>query len=176
MGKIKPFVEVSLFIGLLYKKDYIFESSIKKIKHLFGKIKYISDPFLFSHTKYYKNEMGDNLVKRFISIDSLWEPACIYKAKIWTNDIENQHLSKGKRLINIDPGSLSLYNIILLTTKNYSHRFPLNQGIYGEISMIYDKTDKEYKPMPWTYPDYKTTEYQSTFKKIREFYKDRVKQ
>ena len=45
----------------------------------------------------------------------------------------------GGRRVNLDPGLLSLANLILATTKNRSHRIPLFDGIYAELTLLYAK-------------------------------------
>ena len=80
--------------------------------------------------------------------------------------------SNNKRRVNIDPGYISLDKLVLFTTKNYSHRIYLNEGIYAEVTLKFER--KSFVPLPWTYPDYKTLEYIDFFNKIRETYKDQI--
>ena len=60
----------------------------------------------------------------------------------------------GKRNVNIDPGYLTLANVILATTKGYSHRIYLGKGIYGEVTLLYKEKDKTFVPNIFTYSDY----------------------
>lgn len=76
---------------------------------------------------------------------------------------------KGRRRINLDPGYLDSAKIVLVSTKDFSHRIYLGNGIYGEVTLIY--SGKNYQTLPYTYPDFRTQEYLDIFKKVREMYK-----
>jgi hypothetical protein len=71
---------------------------------------------------------------------------------VFTNDLEHEHSSNGKRVVNIDPGYLLHERFVLATGKNYSHRIYIGKGIYADLTLIYAKGG--FKPLPWTYPDY----------------------
>ena len=78
--------------------------------------------------------------------------------------------SEGKgRRINLDPGYMDTVKIVLASTKDFSHRIYLGKGIYGEVTLIY--SGKGYQILPYTFPDFRTQEYQDIFKKAREIYK-----
>jgi len=64
--------------------------------------------------------------------------------------------------------------MVLATTKNYSHRLYLGKGIYAEVTLKYE--DGRYKPLPWTYPDYRSEEYMEFFDSIREKYSRQLQQ
>ena len=81
--------------------------------------------------------------------------------------------SSSGRKINLDPGYLDAAKLVLVSTKNFSHRIYLSNGIYGEVTLIY--SGKNYRSLPYTFPDYKTDEYLEVFKKARERYKEQVK-
>ncbi|HYB19437.1 MAG TPA: DUF4416 family protein, partial [Thermodesulfobacteriota bacterium] len=73
--------------------------------------------------------------------------------KLWTNALEGQTLNEqGGRRVNIDPGHLAAAKFILATGKDYSHRIYLGEGIYGDLTLIFQKGT--FSPLPWTYPDY----------------------
>ena len=54
--------------------------------------------------------------------------------------------------VNIDPGYLLFERFVLATGKNYSHRIYIGEGIYADLTLIYQQG--AYRPLPWTYPDY----------------------
>jgi len=88
-----------------------------------------------------------------------------------TNEIENQFLSDdGGRRINIDPGYLDSAKLVLVSTKNFSHRVYLDKGIYGEVTLIY--SGDNFHPLPYTFPDYKTEAYLALFKEARRLFKE----
>jgi hypothetical protein len=59
-----------------------------------------------------------------------------------------------KRRVNLDPGLLSLYNLVLASTKSFAHRIYLRDGIYAEVTLLYQAG--KFSPLAWTYPDYQT--------------------
>lgn len=173
MGKIRKQQPVKLFIGLIYSQSPVLEKVKACLKKKFGEIDFESETIAFTQTGYYEKEFGKNLVKKNISFKKLINPASLYKIKIFTNKIEEKFSQNQNRLINIDPGYLDLAKLILATTKDFSHRIYLNCGIYAEVTLCYQ--DKMFRPLAWTYPDYKTSEYNSIFNIIRETYAKQIK-
>jgi len=82
-------------------------------------------------------------------------------------------LKEGNRVINIDPGLITLENVVLVTGKNYSHRIYLRDGIFAEITLIFK--NGKYRPLEWTFPDYGSDDIIEIFIKMREKYKDSLK-
>mmetsp|Transcript_43455 Transcript_43455/g.69942 ORF Transcript_43455/g.69942 Transcript_43455/m.69942 type:complete len:98 (+) Transcript_43455:3-296(+) len=70
------------------------------------------------------------------------------------------------RRVNIDPGILSLGSLHLVSTKYAPHRLCIAPGLWSEIELYYE--DGAYKPLPWTYPDFRTDEMLEFFKTIRQ--------
>ena len=90
-------------------------------------------------------------MRTFIFFKDLINRAEIADIKLRTNDIEAVLSTDGKRNVNIDPGYLTLANVILATTKGYSHRIYLGKGIYGEVTLLYKEKDKTFVPNIFTY-------------------------
>ena len=97
--------------------------------------------------------MGDNLFRKLISFEKLIKPETLSDIKLFTNSIENEHLAEGgKRIVNIDPGYISLEKLVLATGKNFAHRIYLRNGIYADLTLVYKNGD--FQPLEWTFPDY----------------------
>ncbi len=174
MGEIKEVKEEKLVMGFIYKEDDIYLKAKEKLIEKFGNIDFESNKISFIHTDYYNKEIGENLLKKFISFEKFVLPDILADIKLFTNDVEKQFLYEGtnKRKINIDPGLLSLSKFILATTKNYDHRIYIGKGIYAEVTLKY--TQKDFKEFEWTYPDFRTDEYKNILKIIREIYKKQI--
>jgi hypothetical protein len=86
-----------------------------------------------------------------------------------TNALEAKLSKEGKRTVNIDPGYIDMAKLVLFSTKDYTHRLYLNKGIFAEVTLYYK--DDTFNPWPWTYPDYKSSEYIAIFNHIRGLYK-----
>jgi len=172
MGSIKEFSKVSLVIGVL-STLWDEEPIIALLEEKFGKISQISDKYEFSFTDYYDEEMGKRPDRWFIVFQNLIDPQTLAEIKIQTNKIEDDFAQDGKRRINLDPGILSLDNFILATTKDRSHRIPLRNGIYGEVTLIYK--DKKFNALDWTYADYRSEKFEELFKTYREDFKKKLR-
>lgn len=173
MGSIKRHKAVKLIIGLIFKEDCVFKKTKIILERRFGKADFESKTLPFTHSSYYEKEFGKALKRRFISFKKLILPEDLAKIKIITNKIEKKLTNKALRLINIDSGYLALAKLIMASTKDYTHRIYLNQGIYAEVTLFYQ--DKTFKPWAWTYPDYKTSEYITIFNQIRDIYIKQIK-
>ncbi len=173
MGKIKNPMPVKIFCGFIYKDAEIILRVEEKLKERWGKIDFVSYPLPFNFTDYYSEEMGKNLMRKFISFSKIILPEKLWEWKIFTNKVEEEFLENGKRKVNIDPGYLDLSKIVLLSTKDFYHRIYLGNGIYAEVTMYFSKG--KYQFFPWTYPDYRTENYIRFFENIRELYSKQLK-
>lgn len=173
MGQSRRPNKVKLLVGLLSRDIEIFGKVKKMTENIFGRIDYESQILDFDHTDYYREEFGGNLKRLFLSYERLLDPAKIYNTKLMTNRIEGRLAISGRRTVNIDPGYLDLSKLVLLSTKDYSHRLYLDKGIYAEVTLFYK--DGAYNPWPWTYPDYKSASYITIFNSIRRIYHNNLK-
>jgi hypothetical protein len=167
MGTIIQHQPFKLFSGIIHHKKQQKNGIIERLQKEFGNLDFVSDSFDFKHTVYYQNEMGLDLERFFVSFESRVMADSIYKAKLLSNCIEDDYAINKQRTVNIDPGIITPHNVILLTTKNFSHRIPLQQGIYAELTLMYDSKIKQYTALPWTYPDFQTKEYMTALLHIR---------
>jgi len=169
MGRLRRPNKVKLIAALLSNDVGVFLKVVEILEKVYGRVDFASGILDFAHTDYYKEEMGDNLKRQFLSFEKLLDLKNIYDVKLRTNSIEDRFLSSGKRTINIDPGYLDLAKLVLFSTKDYSHRIYLDKGIFAESTLFYK--DKTFTPWPWTYPDYATKDYIDIFNSIRDTYK-----
>ena len=135
----------------------------------FGEIDFISERFPFGFTDYYAVEMGDSLFRHFATFRELMPISGLPEVKLATNALEEKLSGPdGRRRINIDPGYLCLHHIVLATTKGYTHRPYLRDGIYADLTLIYKK--KSFRALEWTYPDYRQAEVIGLFNRLRKRY------
>ena len=112
--------------------------------------------------------MGHPLWRRFISFAELVRPESLPDIKIWTNELESRYVVQKKRSVNIDPGYISSAHLLLATGKAYTHRPYLRDGIYVDVTLIYQ--NKAFRSLPWTYPDYAEPGMKDMMKRIRDKY------
>jgi hypothetical protein len=118
----------------------------------YGQADFISAIIPFDYTDYYCTEMGENLVRRFLTMEKLIRPEELPDIKLATNGFEDKLNSNSRRQVNIDPGYISKAHLILATGKSYTHRPYLRDGIYADLTLVYQ--GKKFCSLPWTYPDY----------------------
>ena len=153
MGKISGPDFVKLFCGIITSARDLTEKALTELEKKFGIIDFTSKTLSFNdYSDYYNSEMGGSLTRFWISFEKLISAANLARIKIWTNSLEGSLSVEGKRKINIDPGYITPANVILASTKDFSHRIYLQDGIYGEVTTIYKKSG--FIKLPWSYPDY----------------------
>jgi len=173
MAKTIEFEPVKLITGLIFGSQDAYTASMEQMEQKFGPIEFESEPFDFSYTDYYEPEMGKSLRRQFVSFETPVMPDRLSEIKQITNRMEQKYLNDTEgRLINIDPGLVSLANLILASTKNFSHRLYLGQGIFGEVTMLYE--NKTFVPLRWTYPDYQRADVIGFLLRVRDSLKESV--
>lgn len=155
-------------IGLIYKENAAAQTGWKATEKIWGPIDFLSEVRPFDYTHYYEDEMGRPLFRRWASFKALVPQDCLPEIKWQAVELEKQWLISDKRQLNIDPGLITPERMVLATGKNYSHRIYLGKGIFGDLTLIFFKGS--YRPLPWTYPDYRDEQAIWAFNKIRERY------
>ncbi len=176
MKKLDSPFPVKLVCGLLFRSEDSLESGLGSLKSEFGDIDFRSENLEFSYTGYYEKEMGTPLFRVFVSFQNLVDPADLSTIKNWTNRIErdNALTADGKRSLNIDPGYLNPTAYILATSKNYAHRIYLGKGVFAQQELLFERS--RIRTLDWTYPDYRSFEYQEVLRKIRRIYLDQIRE
>lgn len=157
-----------LITGFIFKDQAGLKKAEDMLIRKFGKSDFISGIMPFDLTDYYGEEFGPGLSRVFMSFRKLIDPAGLPRIKRISNTIEARLSLKGRRSVNIDPGYLDLAKVVLASTKDYSHRIYLREGIFAEITLSFK--GKSFAPCEWTYPDYRKEEYIAIFNKIRDIY------
>ena len=174
MSKVLKQSKAVLVMALMYNDINVYNLTLEKLINNFGNIEVISEEYLFSHSIYYKEEMGESLNKRFIVFNSMIDRDYISDVKRITDNIEKEYLDNHQnRRINIDPAILTLENFILVTNKNFTHRIYLKDGVFADLTLLYKKK-KGYTELEWTYADYSSNETKSFLNKIRELFYNRL--
>lgn len=177
MGAVRPARPVNLICGLISRDVDLMSRAIRMLSEYAGPTDDVSDVWPFESTDYYELEMGENLRRRFASFEALADPTALAATKLLTNDLERRiahdcGLPETQRIVNLDPGYLTMSKLVLATTKDYSHRVYLRDGIYAESTLHYE--DGGWVPWPWTYPDYADGRYYGFFDRVRERYKAKL--
>lgn len=156
MGKVHTPLPVKLICGMIFTGQDVLQHAAQRLQVRLGSIDIHSEIFPFTHTDYYSSEMGQNLKRVFVAFSQLIRCEQIPEIKILANGLEENLALEVKgqlrRRINIDPGYLEASKLVLVSTKNFSHRIYLKRGIYAEVTLQY--CHNRFESLPWTYPDY----------------------
>jgi hypothetical protein len=170
MGRIKKPLPGKLILSAIYSSPEALRSAIIKFEKKFGHVELETEALDFAHTDYYKEEMGENLKRKFFAFEKMVKRDQLSEIKHFSNNLEAKYGDNIKdfifRTVNLDPGIMTLANLTLASTKDYAHRIYLRDGIYGEITLLYEKG--QFKPLPWTYPDYQDSKILEFLTKVRE--------
>jgi hypothetical protein len=174
MSRPRSTEPVKLVASFLSVRDERIAEAIRGLAEICGDPDFIGPCRPFAYTDYYEEELGSSLARRFASFERLIAPDSLPDLKLRSNELEDRFAEGGKRTVNIDPGYLSLAHLILATCKGYTHRPYLRDGVYADLTLLYQ--DRRFQPLPWTYPDYASEEARNMFRTLRERYVLQLKQ
>jgi hypothetical protein len=157
-----------LVVGIFLQDKQLLSQTVGQLQSAFGAIDIVSPWFDFDFTDYYASEMGRPLYRRMVAFKQLIPQEALCAIKRRTNEIEDGLLADGKRRVNIDPGYMLHERFVLATGKNFTHRIYIGQGIYADLTLIYQQG--EFKTLPWTYPDYAAPEMRAFLVLVRQKY------
>lgn len=174
MSSLKEPKPVRLITGVIFAPGANIGECMEELSRKFGDEAYRSAPLHFGGTHYYEGEMGTGLSRVFTAYKRLIPRETIRDVKIFTNEVEKVFSYDGGRTINIDPGYIAEEHLILATGKGFSHRPYLGGGVYADLTLMY--VNDEWKPLDWTYPDYRKPETMELFRKLRNEYSKQLKE
>jgi len=164
-----PSQPVKLIASLLTAEHELALQVGSRLASRFGPLDFTSPALPFAYTSYYEAEIGPNLVRYLVSFEALVAPDRLPAIKLYTNEVEDTLLRADRtRRINIDPGYIALCHMVLATCKAFAHRPYLRDGVYADMTLIFQ--DKTFRPLAWTFPDYRSPELVSTLNQIRQRY------
>jgi len=150
---VGPPTPAVLFCALLCAPDLDLAALLERLMEAWGDLEFISAPIPFSYTTYYHDEMGQPLVRRYLTFLRRVPQEALPVLKETSGAVEARFVRPGGgRTANIDPGLLLPDRLVLATTKAAPHRPYLGQGVYADLTLLFQR--KSYRVLPWTYPDY----------------------
>lgn len=152
MSLPQPPTPAKLIVGFFVQDKALAAGIAQELQDRLGPIDMISAWLNFDFTTYYEKEMGAPLSRRLLVFKTLVAQTELAAIKRITNAVEQTYQRQGQRRVNIDPGYLLPERFVLATGKNFTHRIYIGQGIYADLTLIYQKG--AFRTLPWTYPDY----------------------
>ena len=170
MWELKEPQPVKPLIGILASNEQCLATVRDRLPVELGPIDLTSDIWPFDQTRYYHDQTGAQILRQFVTLEQLVDPAALADIKHQTNRIE-QTLAETlavsfPRPINLDPGIIEPSKLILASTKNFAHRIYIGKKMYAEVTLVFDKG--AWRPLPYTYPDYRQESYGAFFSQVRE--------
>ena len=172
MREIKSPIPVKLFIGMLSPEPELFDICADIVSREYGPIDYQSEIVPWTNSDFYQDEMGSGMLRKFIFFEQLRDPGDLPAIKLNTIRIENglaiQTVKKARRRINLDPGYVTEAKVVLATTKDYTHRLYIGEGVYAEVTLRYVNKIRSFSSLDYTYLDYCSETYTTMFNKARD--------
>ena len=141
-----------------------------------GSLELCSKAFCFSDfSKYYDSEFGSQTWKYFLAVKELAPADRLISIKLFAERIQLELCRKGEewlRTVNLDPGYINGWQVVLSTVKNQSHRIYLGSGVFAEVTLLYSK--RGFIAFPWTYQDYQSPLQQEYFMRLRARYTEQI--
>jgi hypothetical protein len=175
MGHIRNSYPVKLFVSVLTSIPSALQSVQELLEARYGPVEKKSESFLFEQTHYYDREMGTPIQRIFLVFPGLRSATELAAIKIETNRMERQVAAEYlqvPRPVNLDPGYLDQAKIVLASTKDFSHRLLVAEGIYAEVTMYYQ--GGEWRSWPWTFPDFRAGTYNNFLSELRRSYRQQL--
>ncbi|GBC88854.1 hypothetical protein HRbin13_00985 [bacterium HR13] len=156
-------------LAVIYRQEDVLREFLKELC-----LQDISPIFSFpSIQRYYSKEMGEGLLKVFISLKGLMRKQNLIRFKLWAMQKEREFSCSGRRSINIDPGYVDEHHLVLSSSKKRGGRFYLGEGVYAEMEYLF--VYGSFRPLYWTYPDYRDERVRRFFQAVRERFLEELK-
>ena len=137
----------------------------------YGPVSYDTCLMPFDHTSYYDAELGGPVLRRLTAFTDYLPHDCLADMKDDAMAWEREYARPdGSRVVNIDPGMLCLERLVLATGKNFTHRVYLRDGIWADLTLIYQNGD--WRSLDWTFADYSSEEMLVHLRTLRKAYKE----
>lgn len=146
-------------VGFLVASGTAVARAEAKVLDAWGPALLRTKPVPFTHTRYYEGEMGLDIRRYWIAGQTLVDPLELAAMKRCARGWEKEftvHLgpegNEARRSLNLDPGYVSLDQVVLASTKAAYHRIRIASDLHAEITLGY--WHGAFQPLPWSYPDY----------------------
>ena len=176
MGTAREPQPAKYFVALLSSDRDLLSGAERDLISILGEIDRRSESVSWTASNFYEKEMGPGLLRHFVAFTQPRSPADLAEVKTRTQRIENAYrrVDSGGRCVNLDPGYLDAYKVVLASTKNAGQRIYLGSGIYGEVTLLY--YDGAFHGLEYTYPDYLWPETLTFLIQLRAHYLAQLRQ
>jgi hypothetical protein len=160
------------FVGLLSSDALLLSTVENDLREMLGAVEARSEILPWSASRYYEEEMGCGLLRRFVSFARLACPGELAAVKLKAQQAEAKYRGQSEkgtgRRINLDPGYVDSAKVVLASTKEAGHRIYLGCGIYAETTLLY--YNGAFQSCRTTYPDFRWPQTLSFLRCVRDSY------
>lgn len=168
MGTLGDTPLVKPIVGILAASVEMIEEACAGVAACLGEIELHSDTCPWTASEYYRDEIGPEIWRRYVSLRELAFADGLPEWKHETNRLERRWTVQAKRRVNLDPGYVDWHRLVLASTKDAAHRIYLGAGIFAEVTLHYE--DGRFRAWAYTYPDYAASETLEFFNRVRARY------
>ncbi len=169
-GRLKGSSPAKFFFAVAGREERYLPEVEKPLADCCGSLDFSSSLYSFSEfSTYYDAETGGPVWKYLICCRELRPPEDLVWIKQKVEEIQSAFLTERSgrlcRDVNIDPGYLNGWQVVLASVKNFAQRIYLGGGVYAETTLLFQKG--QFQSLPWTYADYQSETVQSFLRKAR---------
>jgi len=156
--------------ALLFRDDEQLKEALTQLtQKLSVKVDFQGPPHPFDYTSYYTPEMGEGLQRVLVSFAPVREPGFLVEAKWIAHEIEERLSVQGNRVVNIDMGYLDMFKLVLASFKERGNKIYLDREVWADMTLTFERG--EFHPLPWSFPDFKSGDYNAELMEIRHRFK-----
>lgn len=168
------FPPVKHFVSILYADSQVMQAVRSELGDRLGSLDMESPPFPFNMTDYYQREMGTQLFRVFFVLDRLQSASRMVSIKKACLELEALHRVNGNRQVNLDPGYIDLYKLVLASEKLLGHKIVVSDGICADLTLLLNR--HTVTTFRWTFPDFKSGLYTPFILEMREQYRRQLRE
>lgn len=169
MARVQKPPPGKLVVSLIYSSMDALADSLTALEKRFGRVECETVEIPLANQENYKEEMGDNLERRFFSFERDVERDALPVLKSICRKLEGQFADHVDdylfRTVNIDPGILTPFNLVMASNKESNHGVYIEDGVFAEIALVYARG--RFVRLPWTSPDFYHEEAIDLFNRVR---------
>ncbi|MDP2599643.1 MAG: DUF4416 family protein [Deltaproteobacteria bacterium] len=163
---------------LLTQNPALADGVIAHFEKTLGPVALRGDWHLFEKT-YYEEELGPDLKRCVVGFKNPFQPwhlaelkrECIKIESGLPRPLRGLAMTTGRK-INIDPGYVDLFKVVLASGKGGGQKICIAENIHAHTLLRYEKGG--WIPFEWTFPDFKADTYHGDLLKIRRSLKESV--
>ncbi|MEA2031073.1 MAG: DUF4416 family protein [candidate division Zixibacteria bacterium] len=169
MVRIQKPLPGQLVVSIIYSSIDALADSLRVLENKFSRVECETTEVPCSAQERYREEMGDNLQRRFFSFEQPVACDSLPEIKATCHKIEQMFSDHVRdfyfRTVNIDPGILTPDKLIMASYREYNYRIYLGGSVFAQLELIFSQG--KFMRLPWTNPDYCHDEAIELFSRVR---------